>query len=143
MIAAVWLAVYALKLFVMATLDQPKMSIAETEYSGYRLAFLKAEAFAGLKDRPFNPATDEITRIDTVACWKRKLKPAFNNYTQLRSGKRWQFGYWDTVITTDSMFLKFYEFDGWEAVTESTIVPKTSPLLTREQNKKLIEILEE
>ena len=118
-------------LFLIATTpDQPKMSIAETEDS------LFDEWYTEYRKIPkFNPATMEVVRVDTVG-WKR-IQIIVDSYVIEGpiSISRWgdttrYTGTWHTIYDSVGVF-----------ILDSTIVPKTSPLLTIEQNEKLKDLL--
>lgn len=150
-------AVFAFGLIVGHSLDrpdQPKMSIAENLVQRVKIGHLDDGGIVEVhySEPPFNPATMEITEIKQVGC-KRKLIVSRHGYglESAISGDTLQYAdvmdycNCDTAILVKpehgQPYFELYNFDGWEAVTESTIVPKTPPLLTREENEKLKDLL--
>lgn len=109
--------------------DQPKMSIAERKWDTSKLPY---KDFA-IKV-PFNPATMEII-VDTVG-WEVPL------YGKL-VGYKLTVSWGDTnLMINDTVGISF-DAETDRPILDSTTVPKTSPLLSREENEILIELLGE
>lgn len=112
----------------------------EYEYSAEGAGFLGY--VTGREKTKFNPTKHYIISVETVG-FKRKLKPALNNYTEWIDPKAIyvQRGYWDTTTGEGATDLMFWDFDGWQPILDITWADKEHLLVTPEEAEKLRKLM--